>query len=63
MDFGEVLVPGVTNVIKKLGWSTYVQTPQPAVASVMMEFYANVPESALGKTMVRGKEVKFNGNN
>ncbi|KAJ0096562.1 hypothetical protein Patl1_27998 [Pistacia atlantica] len=52
-------VEGITDIVKKLGWHKFTQTPPSAVAPIVEEFYANLPDSYNGKTRVRGKEVKF----
>ncbi|KAJ0083719.1 hypothetical protein Patl1_29728 [Pistacia atlantica] len=59
MDFFDDDVEGITDIVKKLGWHKFTQTPPSAVAPIVEEFYANLPDSYNGKTRVRGKEVKF----
>ncbi|KAJ0092115.1 hypothetical protein Patl1_27170 [Pistacia atlantica] len=59
MDFDDDDIEEITNIVKKLGSHKFTQTPPSAVASIVEEFYANLPDNYNGKTRFRGKEVKF----
>ncbi|KAJ0077984.1 hypothetical protein Patl1_36768 [Pistacia atlantica] len=59
MDFDDDDVEEITNIVQKLGWHKFTQTPPSTVAPIVEEFCANLLDSYNGKTRVRGKEVKF----
>ncbi|KAJ0078205.1 hypothetical protein Patl1_37156 [Pistacia atlantica] len=59
MDFDDVGIEEITDIVQKLGWHKFTQTRPSAVAPIVEEFYANLPDSYNGKMRVRGNEVKF----
>ena len=49
----------LAQVIQSRGWDTFVKSHQPAMATIVREFYANLPEHRDRRVFVRGKWVSF----
>ena len=49
----------LAQVIQSRGWDTFVKPHQPAMATIVREFYANLPEHRDRRVFVRGKWVSF----
>ena len=49
----------LSQVIQSRGWGTFVKPHQPAMATLVREFYANLPKHRDRRVFVRGKWVSF----
>ena len=49
----------LAQVIQSRGWDTFVKPHQPAMATIVREFYENLPEHKDRRVFVRGKWVSF----
>lgn len=54
----EVHQPQLFQNIMQRGWSDFVKQPEPAVLSIVREFYANMVEGS-SRSFVRGRQVSF----
>ena len=51
--------PELAQVIQSRGWGIFVKQHKPAIATLIREFYANLPEHRDRRVFVRGKWVSF----
>ena len=49
----------LAQVIQSRGWDTFVKPHQPAMATIVSEFYVNIPEHKDRRVFVKGKWVSF----